>query len=108
MVELVALRSFAGLEGRVRKGTRFLASEHRAAYLMQKELAELAPGARPPIGPSRTQDTAPTRTTAPAPAEATPVGGGWYEVAGLRYRGKAAAEAALREATRDDGRSGPT
>lgn len=103
MIDMVALQSFAGLEGRVRRGTRLRVSEHRAAFLTERGLAAPVGDARPPVGPTRTQDVTPERTNAPAPApQLEAVGGGWYEVAGVRYRGKANAEAALREAQGDD------
>ena len=86
VVRLRALRSFSGLEGRVRRGTVFTARAQRADYLTQHGLAiQLdAPASIPPVGPSQTQATGPT--------EIKPVGGGWYEFGGKRYRGRQAAE----------------
>lgn len=89
-VRLRALQSFAGLEGRVRRGTVFTAGEARAAYLTQKRLAERLD----PPGPSEVQATGPSQNQAVLPEEVKELGGGWYEWNGQRFRGRAAAEAA--------------
>lgn len=87
-----ALQSFTGLEGRTRRGTVFATNEDRAAYLSSRGLAEHLDG------PTETPSAAPGTQRSPAPHEVneeiTPVGGGWYEWRGRRYRGHAAAEKA--------------
>lgn len=87
-VRLRALRSFSGLEGRIRRGREFSTSEHRADYLISHELA-----ARLDVGPTQRATDGPSETK-PSPGEPVHVGGGWYEWNGKRYRGRDAAHAA--------------
>lgn len=91
-VALVARQSFNGLEGPVRRGRRFYASPDRAHYLVTHGLAAHAP--RLP-GPSETAvDAGPAEFKPAVRPEPVHTGGGWYDVAGQRVQGKAAAEAA--------------
>lgn len=87
---MVALQTFARLGGRVRRGREFTTNESHAAHLEANGIAERIGG----VGPAETQATGPTETQAPLPPEVTPVGGGWFEWNGTRYRGRKAAEAA--------------
>lgn len=87
-----ALQTFTRLEGRVRRGQLFETNEEHAAYLAANRIAERMGG------PSETPMVAPPSRNLPEPSEVNdeikPVGGGWYEWRGKRYRGKSAAETA--------------
>lgn len=97
LVTLVALHSFHGLEGKIRRGSVFQATVGRAAYLKSRGLAKDAPqgeGSGEP-GPTRDQaEPGPSRTSElPDPIH---IGGGWYNVHGEKVQGKEAAQAALK------------
>lgn len=83
---LVALRSFYGLEGRIKRGDTFQANAERTAFLIGHGFAKPLS-----VGPAEVAVTGPTETKPVVGVEH--VGGGWYEVNGTRIRGKAAAEA---------------
>lgn len=86
-VLLIALQSFNGLEGPIRRGRRFKASAARAQYLtthgLAQEVQEAGPAERAVDGPTEFKPVQPPRH----------VGGGWYEVDGQKVKGKAAADA---------------
>lgn len=82
---LVALRSFYGLEGRIKRGDTFQANAERTAFLIGRGFAKPLS-----VGPAEVAVTGPAETKPLVPVH---VGGGYYDVNGTRIRGKAAAEA---------------
>lgn len=92
-VRVKALQSFSGLEGLIKRGREFRTSEHRAAYLVSRGIAERldSPSVTETPEPEAAPTAGPTSTKVDEPVH---VGGGWYEWNGKRYRGKDAALAA--------------
>ncbi len=94
MAKLRALQTFAGLEGRIRRGAVVETNEDRAKYLISAGLAERLDRHAGEHAPSRSFEAPPGPQPEEINDEITAVGGGWYEWRGRRYRGKAAAEEA--------------
>lgn len=105
-VRCVALRTFAGAGGLVRKGSIIILTAHQAGQYEQAGLVEpldvpIAPDVTAVVGPSNTATVEPTSKEwnfrkKPAPSEPVVpkhVAGGVYDVAGERIKGKAAAQA---------------